>query len=48
MCRIVIALGEGVRFINVEKAVRGGDPITTDMVDWGQQLARGNAVRRQG
>jgi hypothetical protein len=48
LCRIVLALAEGVRFINVEKAVRGGDPITTDMVDWAQQLANNTAVLRQG
>jgi hypothetical protein len=46
--RMVLALAEGVRFIDVEKAVRGGDPITTQMVDWGQQLAANNAVLRQG
>lgn len=48
LCRIVLALAEGVRFMNVEKAVRGGDRITTDMVDWNQQLADGQAVLRQG
>ncbi len=46
--RMVLALAEGVRFMDVEKAVRGSDPITTQMVDWGQQLAAGNAVLRQG
>lgn len=45
---IVVALAEGVRFMDVEKAVRGTLPITTQMVDWGQQLAAGNAVLRQG
>lgn len=46
--RIVLALAEGVRFIDVERAVRGGLPITTQMVDWNQQLASNNAVLRQG
>ncbi len=46
--RIVVALAEGVRFMSVEKAVRGGLVITTDMVDWGQQLAANDAVLRQG
>ena len=46
--RIVVALAEGVRFIDVERAVRGALPITTAMVDWNQQLAAGVAALRQG
>lgn len=48
MLRIVLALAEGVRFMSVERAVRGELPIDTQMVDWGQQLAAGDAVLRQG
>ena len=46
--RIVLALAEGVRFMSVERAVRGHLPISTQMVDWGQQLAANDAVLRQG
>ncbi|MGE0425703.1 MAG: ribosome-inactivating family protein [Reyranellaceae bacterium] len=48
MLRIVVALAEGVRFMSVERAIRGALPITTDMVDWAQQLAANDAVLRQG
>lgn len=48
MLCLVIALAEGVRFMDVERAVRGELPITTQMVDWGQQLAANQAVLRQG
>lgn len=47
LCNIVVALAEGVRFKNVEKAVRGRDQITTEMVDWAQQLQNNNAILRQ-
>jgi Ribosome inactivating protein len=48
LCRIVLALAEGIRFDDVEKAVRAGSAINTTMVDWAQQLVNGNAVLRQG
>lgn len=48
LCRIVLALAEGVRFMDVEKAVRGGFTIDTSMVDWNQQLQNGNAKLKQG
>ena len=48
LCRMVLALAEGVRFMDVERAVRGNLPINTQMVDWAQQLAEGMAVLKQG
>lgn len=48
LCTIVIALAEGVRFDDVEKAVRAGSTITTAMVDWAMQMGAGKAVLRQG
>ena len=48
LCTIVVALAEGIRFMDVEKAVRGQLRISTDMVDWNQQLAAGEACLRQG
>lgn len=48
LCVIAIALAEGVRFKNVERAVRATDPINTEMVDWAQQLAAGEAILRSG
>jgi hypothetical protein len=47
-CTMVTCLSEALRFLDVEKAVRGGDPITTTMVDWAGQLAAGNAVLKAG
>jgi hypothetical protein len=45
---MVVALAEGVRFMSVEKAVRGKLPIGTAMVDWDQQLAADDAVLKPG
>jgi hypothetical protein len=45
---MVVALAEGVRFMSVEKAIRGKLPIGTAMVDWAQQLAANDAVLKQG
>lgn len=48
LCIMAIALAEAVRFKNVERAVRGGDPITTNMVDWNQQIVSGEATLLSG
>ena len=47
LCMVVV-LAEGVRFMSVERAIRGKLRIDTTMVDWGQQLAADNAVLKPG
>ena len=46
--KAVVGMAEGIRFMDVEKVVRGQLIISTDMVDWNQQLAAGEACLRQG